>query len=148
MNNLSIEELKEMRAYASARYLERFVRLIDETIAIRELKGDQVPVAWRMWPEGDYDEGFIVNHDEDPVKDPTATDAKGQRWISSPLYDRPQKPIVNELIGMLESEIGHSEINDIRLPKRLGEKEGRHAVPVEYLRAIIVAAGGVVKDGE
>ncbi|WP_447868673.1 hypothetical protein [Rahnella aceris] len=46
MNNLSIEELKEMRAYAYSRYLERFVRLIDETIAIRELKGDQVPGAF------------------------------------------------------------------------------------------------------
>lgn len=50
MNTLSIEELKEMRAYATARYLERFVRLIDETIAIRELKGDQVPVEGGLLP--------------------------------------------------------------------------------------------------
>ena len=144
MNTLSIEELKKYSLAAN----REVASMANELIAIRELKGDQVPVAWRMWPEGNYDEGFIVNDDEDPVKEPTETDAKGQRWVSSPLYDRPQKPIVNELIGMLESEIGHSEMNGIRLPKQLGEKEGRHAVPVEYLRAIIEAAGGIVKDGE
>lgn len=111
--------------------VEEFMIIVDELIAIRELKGDQVPVAWRMWPEGDYDEGFIVNHDEDPVKDPTATDAKGQRWVSSPLYDRPQKPVVLPKFGPNDD------------PHNLGRNIG-----IKECKVAIEAAGGIVKDGE
>mgnify|MGYP003365214263 CR=1 FL=1 len=47
MNKLSIKELKEMRSYATARHLERFVRVIDEAVALREtLKGDQDPFCF------------------------------------------------------------------------------------------------------
>lgn len=123
--NLSIEELKELReAYANTRGV---AEALDELIA---LKGEQVPVAWRMWPEDNYEEGFIVNHDEDPVKGPTATDAKGQRWVSSPLYDRPQKPIVLPPLASIHSNWSGEYLNKADVI------------------AAIEAAGGIVKDGE
>jgi len=42
MNNLSIEELKKMRKHAASLCHDSYVSALDELIAIRELKGDQV----------------------------------------------------------------------------------------------------------
>ncbi|MFS7244430.1 hypothetical protein AB6880_01800 [Rahnella inusitata] len=45
MSKLSIEELKEMREMAVVGLQRRTILALDELIAIRELKGGQVPVA-------------------------------------------------------------------------------------------------------
>lgn len=136
MNKLSIERLKEI-SVADDGFLGRGEgkAMADELIATREMKGDQVP------------HGYI---------DPNAE--TGGMWVktraregdqfTAPIFTAPQKPVVSELISMLKSEIVHAESNDIRLPKRLGEKVGRVAIPVDYLKAAIEAAGGIVKGGE
>lgn len=115
MNTLSIEKLKKMRAHAASLCHDSTVSALDELISLRELKGDQVPVAWRMWPEGNYEEGFIVSHEEDPAHKPGETDADGRHWVSSPLYDRPQKPVeVADSIAMQNvKDIAHC-LSDIR----------------------------------
>lgn len=47
-------------------------------------------VAWRVWPEGAYSEGFIVEDTEDPAHKHGAVDALGRKWVSRPLFDIPQ----------------------------------------------------------
>lgn len=124
--------------------------LAEHAAEIAALKGDQVPVAWIRERTIDKPEhnGKVWRDISYPAKpEPAAVDGVYHDVII-PLYDRPQKPVVSELISMLKSEIVHAESNDIRLPKRLGEKVGRVAIPVDYLKAAIEAAGGFVKDGE
>lgn len=50
-------------------------------------------VAWRVWPEGAYSEGFIVEDTEDPAHKQGAVDAIGRKWVSRPLFDVPQIPV-------------------------------------------------------
>ena len=42
-------------------------------------------VAWRVWPEGSYSEGFIVDDTEDPAHKQGDTDALGRKLVSRPL---------------------------------------------------------------
>lgn len=94
MNNLSIEILKRMRASEAEAVADdvgdkEILAVLDELIAIRELKGDQVPVAWTDAEElrgmGKDGCGYLFKVDPaNPFTDP-------RRQIM--LYDRPQKPV-------------------------------------------------------
>lgn len=130
MNKLSIEELKEMRAYATARHLERFVRVIDEAVAIRELEGEQVPV-------GITDDMAMAFHaattDSALGRDDMEEIKVGLQAVRE-LFTAPQKPVV--------------------LPKSfVMVKLGPNAPEIkcyseQSVIAAIEAAGGIVKDGE
>ncbi len=101
MSTLSIDELKVLRIYAPDRYLSA----INELIAIRELKGEQVPVAYLYM--GDVMECKHVELAED-------TD-EGQAENCVPLFTAQQKPVeVSDSIAMQNvKDIAHC-LSDIR----------------------------------
>ncbi|MFS7253819.1 hypothetical protein AB6869_24970 [Rahnella rivi] len=93
MNNLSFEELKDMRAYAYSRYLERFVRLIDETIAIRELKGEQVPFRYMAEWSSQYGG---MEYDYSEVRSEMDEVAAEHDGSVIELFTAPQKPFISK----------------------------------------------------
>lgn len=124
-NTLSIEELKEMYANILPTGMSKYSRAIAELIAIRELKGDQVPVAFT----GSGSLAAIKGGHE------------GHIWGASaeahpvPLYDRPQKPVVP-----CPTYCPHCSYS--LHPEKAQEERNAER------KAAIEASGGIVKDGE
>ena len=137
MNTLSIEELKEMRAYASARYLERFVRLTDEAIAIRELKGDQVPVAVVELKDKLTIAEIICGI---PRRKAVRELYEGALVIGQELFTAPQKPVV----VLTDCDIGAVS----HMAHWYSEEQCEAWVAgVEHAKKQIVAAGCIVQTG-
>ena len=127
---LSIEELKLMRDLQENVENHAMAQALDELIAIRELKGDQVPV------------GKVVawNHPNEERK----IDFRFLRFDVQPgtqLFTAPQKPVVlpdkipDALYQLLFDECGGFVECDLNTNKVW-----------QAFKAL--AAGGIVKDGE
>jgi len=152
MSNLSIEELKEMRVYAYSRYLERFVRLIDEAIAIRELKGDQVPFMFAIChPDGSawMDEGCVAldqSHLGVVLSDLRRDTGEDYHMVPVFTHSKPVPvvvlPGISELIDACDST---PAVRDVHMWD-LAISEVKRLNP--SLFSDKYAAGGAVKDGE
>lgn len=136
MKQLSIEELKLMRDLQENVENHAMVQALDELIAIRELKGEQVPVAYLYM--GDAMEWKNVQLAED-------TD-EGQAENCIPLFTAPQKPVV------LPKEIEPYEVKTILDPTanvdEYSECVGADMwnAAIKASRMAIEAASGLVKD--
>ncbi|THD55930.1 hypothetical protein ERD95_02175 [Enterobacteriaceae bacterium ML5] len=92
MKNITYDRLKDFERDPSNNFLTRseMMEAVKELIALREAqKGDQVPVAWR--------------HDSDILchKVVTMSEVVATSWVDkgrsvTPLYDRPQKPVISK----------------------------------------------------
>ena len=95
MNKLSIERLSDFERDPSNNFMTRseMMEAIKELIALRkELKGDQVPIAWTDAEElrGMEKDGCSYLFKVDPAN--PFTDPRRQIM----LYDRPQKPVISK----------------------------------------------------
>ena len=132
MNNLSIEELKKYSLAAN----REVASMANELIAIRELKGDQVPVAWIVRPSMESDVAYVET-------DPRSLDTLRKAGVRlTPLFTAPQKPVV------LPTKYNLT-INSEYQPALEYYDDGTGTVFIaSEVIAAIEAAGGVVKDGE
>lgn len=134
MKQLSIEELKVMRASWAQTEGKLILRVLDELIAIRELKGEQVPVAYIA------DCGTIISDSEpffDAYKNPR------------PLFTAPQKPVapgeIYAELYRLREEIkgpdGFATWKDAAIAEKVKNKSTTSILPIEdidYLTAMSV----------
>lgn len=127
MKQLSIEELKKMRNACASLCHDSYVSALDELIAIREMKGDQVPVAW----VSASDARVISQYSNKNNLCYESCLWFVKRFDSDvPLFTAPQKPVV--LLPAAEDyPIAWSA-----------------ASVLADVKAAIEAAGGIVKDGE
>ena len=137
MNNLSIEELKEMREMAQVGLQRRTVLALDELIAIRELKGEQVTVANPVLAYADsYRAMARQGSDSVPIWG-VITDL--ERNIA-PLFAAPQKPVV----VLTDCDIGAVS----HMAHWYSEEQCEAWVAgVEHAKKQIVAAGCIVQTG-
>lgn len=119
---LSIEELKKWVKENSEN--GKRADAIRELIAIRELKGEQVPVAYVCTSFLDAKEDFTISK---------------RLPVGTPLYDRPQKPVVLPQRYSSASIAGQA----ITVKDTSGDLLDRLQVI-----AAIEAAGGIVKESE
>ncbi|MFU2318951.1 hypothetical protein [Rahnella sp. PCH160] len=136
MNKLSIEELKLMRDLQENVENHAMAEALDELISIRELKGDQVPVAQivisKNWP--DVGRKVIDYYLEKIQHLPAGTE----------LFTAPQKPVV--LLNKI-TQSDAPEVAEISAQvERLGLK-GAYGAYAAGWNAAIEASGGIVKDG-
>ncbi|MBU9823132.1 hypothetical protein J1782_24890 [Rahnella sp. BCC 1045] len=136
MKQLSIEELKKMRKHSASLCHDSYVSALDELIAIRELKGDQVPVAW----VSASDARAISQYSNKNNLCYESCLWFMKRFDSDvPLFTAPQKPVV------LPSKISMGF-------KQLAEIYDCEPAQAQFIavgwNAAIKAAGGIVKDGE
>lgn len=124
MNNLSIEELKDVVANAKTS-LEQYLAL-----ELIKLKGDQVPVAW-FTDDKEVDKS-ATTYSEDVAR---RWLAKG--WPVGELFTHSQK------LTDLPYDVLFNAIAKSVTP--LGE---HMSISVKDFKAAIEAAGSVVKDGE
>lgn len=131
MRNLSIEELKKYSLAAN----KEVANMADELIAIRELKGDQVPVAWIVRPSMESDVAYVET-------DPRSLDTLRKAGVRlTPLFTAPQKPVVL----LTDCDIGAVS----HMAHWYSEEQCEAWVAgVEHAKKQIVAAGCIVKDGE
>lgn len=170
MNNLSIEELKEMIGMAEVGLQSRTVLALDELIAIRELKGDQVPVALTVWygsmPESNGKEnwtailhrkgegklyGITIDRSEYPGRVLYAADRA--RYLIGEKEDRPH-------ILSYDSDKRSNYVYPVTAPQKpvvlpksfvmatLGPNVRVKCYSAQSVIAAIKAAGGIVKDAE
>jgi len=135
MNNLSIEELKRtaefMRGYGHA----EAAQALDELIAIRELKGDQVPVAYMV--RRDAGDLFYASK----CKSQAEWDAKNHNGDLCSLFTAPQKPVV----VLTDCDIGAVS----HMAHWYSEEQCEAWVAgVEHAKKQIVAAGCIVQTGD
>lgn len=116
---LSIEHLRKMRERYLWNGVSEVTAVLDELIAIRDLKGDQVPSFWHA--EGKW----ITN-------DPKRVSHHPDKW--EPLFTAPQKPVV---IAPNRKDMFWTAANAGFVAKCDNE-----------WKAVIEEAGGIVKDGE
>ena len=129
---LSTEQLKELRALCNDS--TAWASVLDELIAIRELKGDQVPVAWY------HATLALTKSDEDKKSLP----GKIASRYSIPLFTAPQKPVVLPQAHKVRDGVtltGDERI--VMIPCNNGNWLSKF--DVEHA---IKMAGGIVKDGE
>ncbi|MFS7358995.1 hypothetical protein AB6896_08995 [Rahnella inusitata] len=107
------------------------------------LKGNQVPVAWKVTTPS----GSIVFHTEEQ-------DMDGHSYYGNtvtPLFTAPQKPVVLDLNYFDEhfDRLLDEKDDDIEIGQ-LGARnyEALHIAIHQSIKAAIEAAGGIVKDGE
>lgn len=136
MNKLSIEELKLMRQRAIGdNWSKEYISVFDELIALRELKGDHVPVGKVIGRDKHLDEN-IISWAEDGSELP----------INTELFTAPQKPVVlpgiSELIDACDST---PAVRDVHVWD-LAISEVKRLNPSLFSERS--AAGGIVKDGE
>lgn len=132
MNKLSIEGLRQIRQEATDCGFDEVVQALDELIAIRELKGDQVPVE-----NLEHFIRFYVRVVQGEAK-PTKNEFEHTLWFLQGLpkvFTAPQKPVVLSFEAWCESR-NENPIGWVRDAMK------------ESYEAAIKAAGGVVKDGE
>ncbi|MFS7306560.1 hypothetical protein [Rahnella inusitata] len=115
---------------------ERKLLAAQEEIAA--LKGEQVPVAWKVTTPS----GSIVFHTEEQ-------DMDGHSYYGNtvtPLFTAPQKPVVLPAMQQLKEAVAfYLQVQKDNPPV----EQGMHKDADEWLkRAAIEAAGGIVKDGE
>lgn len=135
---LSIEHLRKMRERYLWNGVSEVTAVLDELIAIRELKGDQVPV------------GYIHGHQLAALKDGNTTIVKPNSAFGETveLFTTPQKPVV------LPKEIEPWEVIDILDPTANPEDYAccvgadMYNAAIKACRRSVQAAGGIVKDGE
>ena len=127
MNNLSIEKLKKMRAHAASLCHDSTVSALDELIAIRELKGDLVPLQQL------FKEAIAWGRVYGPTmaKDLWFEMLETQSGNFAGRFTAPQKPVVLPKFGPNDD------------PQNLGRNIG-----IKECKAAIEAADGIVKDGE
>lgn len=134
MNKLSIERLKEMRVEAEKHDYTGIVLALDELIAIRELKGDQVPV------------GYIHGHQLTDLKDGNTTIVKPNAAFGETveLFTAPQNPVV--LLNKI-TQADAPEVAEISTQvERLGLKGAYGAYAAGWNAAIEAADGKVASD--
>lgn len=142
MRNLSIEELKLMRDLQENVENHAMAQALDELIAIRELKADQVPAGWRFedCENEPCTNGAVVSvgtgSDNIHLCAECSRNDKYKRQRTVALSQRlslkvtaPQKPVVLPVADH-ETEDGYKYYRE------------------ETVKAAIEAAGGIVKDGE
>ncbi|WP_244879821.1 hypothetical protein [Rahnella inusitata] len=145
---LSIEQLKAIRELRIESEESMVVRALDELIAIRELRGDQVPVVNPVLPYADsYRDMARRGADSVPIWG-VITDL--ERNIA-PLFTVPQKSVVLDLNYFDEhfDRLLDEKDDDIEIGQ-LGARnyEALHIAIHQSIKAAIEAAGGIVKDGE
>lgn len=125
---LSTEQLKELRALCNDS--TAWASVLDELIALRELKGDQVPVAQvvisKNWPDVGRK---VIDYYLDKIQ---------HLPVGTELFTAPQKLVVLP---------GKKALNpNDPSPIWCASKEWNSAI--DACRAAIEAAGGIVKEGE
>lgn len=117
MNNLSIKELKDARIMYKVRRDLVAITIIDELIAILELKGDQVPYGF-IDPNAETGGMWVKNR------------AREGDQFTAPIFTVPQKPVIP--MPNVEKWRKPDEVRAQNAYRILVEKE-------------IEAAGGIVK---
>lgn len=131
MNNLSIEELKLMRDLQENVENHAMAQALDELIAIRELKGDQVPFAYAYH----LDTGVWWLSLEKP-KLPGYTEVRE-------LFTTPQKPVVLPKSFSQSDYLSHGLEPSDAYGLSYGSSE-----MLALCKKAIEAAGGIVKTEE
>lgn len=124
---LSTEQLKELRVLCNDS--TAWASVLDELIAIRELKGDQVPVAWTSQRSLETKNKIVAFTDDMSALDYGV--ANGWTDIVE-LFTAPQKPVM---------------LPPVEKWRKPDEVRAQNAYRVA-VRKEIEAAGGIVKDGE
>lgn len=134
MKKLNIERLKDFERDPSNNFLTRseMMEAIKELIAIRELKGDQVPV-YQM-----YYDGFWRDVDKEHYEH-----FKEKGSDVRVLFTAPQKPVGLRQIGSIDHDGG--EFAEYFVEFTDSAQVGQ---AVYVIDSAIEASGGIVKDGE
>lgn len=125
---LSTEQLKELRVLCNDS--TAWASVLDELIAIRELKGDQVPVEYQMYYHNHGTGGgeWCRVRTRARYEELQREHAGDNDFSFRTLFTNPQKPVV--------------------LPEAYDDGHGNEWLPRGATIAAIEAAGGIVKDGD